>query len=185
MTNREPAPESEAFRQFLRRVWRDDISPLLQDRRAAQRKATARVVGKAAATGGLLLDSLFGLKGKPFGRFMTVVGSTVGAILPDAWDWDWLRDQASPEDRHTIEEKLRQRADALSDDEALAIFDLPATASLDDLKSAWRETALRCHPDRAASEALKSEYTIRFVAYSQAHERLKRAFDAGRLPRRC
>ena len=47
------ANETEAFRRFLRRVWQEDVGPLLRDQRAVQRKKSARVAGTAAAGAGL------------------------------------------------------------------------------------------------------------------------------------
>ena len=131
---------------------------------------------------GLVLDTLFGLKGKPFARFMTVVGSSVGAILPDALDWKWLSGEASEDERRVVEEQVRRRAGELSDAEALALFELPRTASEEDVKRAWRDAALRWHPDKAGNAAEQAEYHVRFVALTRANERLREAFESGRLP---
>ncbi|MEW6252004.1 MAG: J domain-containing protein [Planctomycetota bacterium] len=174
--------DNRAFRHFLRRVWRDDVAPLLRDRRAGERRQTARVTGKTAAAAGLLLDTVFGLKGRPFARFMTVVGSSLGAMLPDVWDWDWLRERAAPTEREAINERVARRAAALPEAEALALFDLPPSAARDELKQAWREVALRWHPDKAPDAARRPEYHVRFIAYQAAYEQLCRAYDAGRLP---
>ena len=174
--------DNEAFRRFLRRVWRDDINPLLRGKRAAQRRKSARVGGKVAAATGLLVDGLFGLKGKPFTRFLTVVGSTVGAILPDAWDWNWLRERAGADEKKVVAEQLRRRAAQLPLQEALALYNLQATASREQRQHAWREFCRRWHPDKAAGERRRGEYHARFVAYQAAYERLRRAYDEGKLP---
>lgn len=174
--------DNETFRRFLRRVWRDDINPLLRGQRAAQRRKSARVGGKVAATTGLLVDGLFRLKGKPFTRFLTVVGSTVGAILPDAWDWTWLRERAGAGEKQVVAEQLRRRAAQLPLREALALYNLQATASREQLTHAWREFSRRWHPDKAADERRRGEYHVRFVAYQAAYERLRRAYDEGKLP---
>ncbi len=174
--------DNEAFRRFLRRVWRDDVAPLLRDARAAQRTRAARVTGKAAAATGLLVDGVLGLKGKPFTRFLTVMGTSLGAMLPDVWDWEWLRDAATPDERQAAAEQVERRAAGLPEADALALFELPATASREDLKHAWREVSLRWHPDKAPDAAARDEYHVRFVAYQAAYERLSRAYDEGRLP---
>lgn len=174
--------KDEAFRRFLRRVWRDDVAPLLRDRRAADRRQAARAGGKIAATGGLLVDTLFGLKGKPFARFMTVMGTRLGAILPDAWDWQWLRESATPEQRQRVAREVRRRAGQLPERAALGLFGLSPSATRDDAKRAWREVSLRWHPDHAPDDARRREYHVRFVAYRAAYERLLAAYDDGRLP---
>ncbi|MGD8450571.1 MAG: J domain-containing protein [Phycisphaerae bacterium] len=174
--------DDEAFRRFLRRVWQDDITPLLRGRRAQQRAKSASVAGRIAATGGLVADTLLRLKGRPFTRFMTVFGTTVGAILPDAWDWQWVREKAGPRERRVIAEQLRRRAGELALREALALFHLTPTASAEQLRHAWRETSLRWHPDKAPDALRRAEYHVRFVAYQAAYERLQAAYESGRLP---
>ncbi len=174
--------DDEAFRRFLRRIWRDDVGPLLRDQRAAERRKTARVTGKTAATAGLFLDSVFGLKGKPFTRFMTVVGASFGAMLPDIWDWEWFRESAAPAEREVIEDHVARQAAALPEADALALFGLPPQATREDLKQAWHETAFRWHPDKAPDPARRPEYQVHFVAYQAAYQRLCCAYDEGRLP---
>ncbi len=173
----------EAFRRFLRRVWREDVAPLLRDRRAAQRKKTARTGGKLAAAAGLVVDGVLRLKGRPFTRFMTVMGSSLGAMLPDVWDWEWLRESAAPAEREVVAEQVRRRAAELAESEALALFDLPGTATREDLKHTWRAVLQRWHPDKAPDAAGRAEYHVRFLAYKTAYERLCRAYDEGRLPK--
>jgi len=175
--------DNEAFRRFLRRVWRDDIGPLIRDHRESQRRKSARVAGKAAAAAGLLVDGVLGLKGKPFTRFMTVVGSSFGALLPDVWDWEWLRDSADAEEREFVTARVQHQAARLPEDEALDLFDLPPTASRDDLKQAWRDILQRWHPDKARTETARAEYHLRFLAYKAAYEHLCAAYDDARLPR--
>ncbi len=173
--------DSEAFRRFLRRVWRDDVAPLLRDERAVQRRRAARVTGKTAAAAGLLLDGVFGLKGKPFARFMTVMGSSLGAMLPDVWDWKWFRESV-PADQDRARAQVERRAAELPETEALELFGIPPTATRAELKRAWHDVAQRWHPDKAPA-ADRPEYHVRFVAYQAAYERLCRAYDAGRLPK--
>jgi hypothetical protein len=178
-----PAPgENEAFHRFLRRVWREDVTPLLRDHRAAQRKQTARVGGKLAAASGLFVDGLLGLKGKPFTRFMTVMGSSLGAMLPDVWDWRWLREIADGAEREIAAAEVERQAAVLPEADALALFGLPQTASREQLKQAWRDTLQRWHPDKAPDEAARREFHVRFLAHKAAYERLCLAYDAGRLP---
>lgn len=178
------ALDNEAFRRFLRRVWREDVSPLLRGCRAAQREKSARVAGKAAAATGLFVDSVFHLKGKPFTRFMTVVGSRLGALLPDVWDWKWLRDSANAAQRKVVAEQVRRRAAELPEAGALALFGLSPSAPREQLKGAWRDVLQHWHPDKAPDDRQRAEYHVRFLAYKAAYERLCRAYDDGRLPRR-
>lgn len=174
--------EDEAFRRFIRRVWRDDVAPLLRDKRAKQRQASARTTGKAAAAAGLVVDSLFGLKGKPFARFMTVMGTRLGALLPDVWDWEWLRESAEPAEREVVADQVQRRAAELPEADALALFGLDATAPREELKHAWRAILQRWHPDKAPDERARAQHHVRFLAYKAAYERLCEAYDHGRLP---
>ncbi|MFO0839714.1 MAG: J domain-containing protein [Phycisphaerae bacterium] len=173
--------QDEAFRAFLQRVWLQDVKPLLQDNRSQQRAKAARMGGKAAAAGGLLIDGLFQLRGKPFTRFMTVMGASLGAMLPDAWDWSWVR-ALSADGREALNDAVSKRAAALKSVDGLALFGLTPNASREELKSAWREASLRWHPDRARTDAERDEHHARFVAYRAAYDRLIEEFDAGRLP---
>ncbi|MBL8877493.1 MAG: J domain-containing protein [Phycisphaerales bacterium] len=172
----------EPLDEFVRRVWRDDVAPLLRDRRAVQRKATARTGGRVAASAGLLLDGVLGLRGKPFTRFMTVLGTSVGAMVPDLLDWKWLGEFADEADRQTVDQQVQRRAAELDDRAALELFGLTPVASLDALKSAWRAAAQRWHPDKARSPQQSAEYRIAFIAYQTAYEELCRAYEIGRLP---
>jgi hypothetical protein len=174
--------KDEAFRGFLRRVWREDVSPLLRDRYAARRAKSARVAGKVAAATGLLVDGVLGLKGRPFTRFMTVMGASLGALLPDAWDWQWLRERADDADREVVAEQVQRRAARLPEADALALFGLDPTASREELKHAWREILQRWHPDKAPDDRRRAEYHVRFLAYKAIYENLCRAYDEGRLP---
>lgn len=174
--------DNDAFRQFLRRVWRDDVGPLLRDRRHDQRARTARTVGKYAGATGLFLDGLLNLKGRPFGRFMTVMGSSLGALLPDVWDWRWFREDATRPQRAAVSQQVARAARALPEQEALALFGLTPAATAEEFRSASRAVLHRWHPDRAPHEAARAEYHVRFCAYSAARERLLEAYEAGTLP---
>lgn len=181
---RQSKPDGDrALRAFLQRVWRDDITPLLSGPRAEQRRNSARWGGKVAAAGGLAVDSLFRLRGRPFTRAMTVLGSTFGAILPDAWDWRWLR-QATEKQREVVRDRVRQRAEQMSDREALDIFGLSESATHEQLRHAWRLVSQRWHPDKAPDDEARSEYHVRFIACRSAYDRLEAAYAAGRLPRK-
>jgi hypothetical protein len=173
----------EQFSRFVQRVWAADVAPLLRGRLAAHRKTGARWGGTTAAAGGALLDGLFRLRGRPFTRAMTVLGSTFGAMVPDLWDWEWLRNRAGKDDRQAMGEHVRRRAAELPEDDALALFDLPGNATVEELRHAWRAMSLRWHPDKAPDDARRREYELRFVTYQSAYDRLCAAFDAGRLPR--
>ncbi len=176
--------DEEAFRRFLRRVWQHDINPLLRGQYAAQRRTTARVGGKIAASAGLLVDGILRLRGKPFTRFMTVFGSSMGALLPDVWDWSWLRDRAAQTQRKVVEEQVQRRAAELPESEALALFRLAPSATREELKAAWRGVSQRWHPDKAPDDRRRAEYHVRFVAYQAAYRRLCGAYDDGKLPKR-
>ncbi|MBK8914094.1 MAG: J domain-containing protein [Phycisphaerales bacterium] len=165
----------------MQRVWQHDVAPLLRDRRSAQRRGGARIGGSVGAGAGLLLDRLFGLRGRPFARFGTVVGATLGAVLPDAWDWKWFHG-AAQEDQQAVSDALQRRAADLPESDALELLGLSASATRDDLRVAWRQAASRWHPDGAASDADRAERHLRFIALQAAHQRLCTAFDDGRLP---
>ena len=173
----------ERLSRFVTRVWQSDIEPLLRGRLAKQRAATAKAGGAAAAAGGAVLDGIFKLRGKPFTRAFTVLGSTFGAILPDAWDWNWLQQHADEEQRRVIDEQVRKCVNNLPEQEALDLFDLPASAPLEELRHAWRALSLRWHPDKAPDAARRREYELRFVAYKSAYELLVSAYEQGHLPR--
>ncbi len=172
----------DALGRFLRRVWQTDVEPLLRGKRAEQRRKSARVGGIVAATGGLVLDTIFRLRGKPFTRAMSVMGSSLGAMLPDVWDWKWLR-SATSEDRKVVADQVKRRAAELPEADALALFDLPPTSSREQLKQTWRTLSQRWHPDKAPDETRRPEYHLRFVTYQAAYECLCQAYDKGRLPR--
>ncbi|MFH1749138.1 MAG: J domain-containing protein [Planctomycetota bacterium] len=174
-------PDNEAFRRFVRRVWQQDVAPLLRGERAAERRKAARVGGKVAAGGGLLIDGLLRLKGRPFTRFLTVMGTTLGALLPDVWDWRWYRENASPRQKKVVREQVQRRAGELPLDEALALFGLQPGVTPEELRSAWHAISRRWHPDKAPDERRRSEYHVRFVAYQAAYERLRAAYESGEL----
>lgn len=171
-----------AFRAFLNRCWEQDIAPLLRDEHAGTRARAAQLGGKAAAAAGLALDKLLGLRGKPFARSLTVLGGTVGALLPDVWDWKWLRTSATRAQQAVVDRQVQARAAGLDYAEALGLFGLTPSADLDELKHAWREASKRWHPDVAANPAARDEHHLRFLAYQAAYERLRAAHEAGVLP---
>jgi hypothetical protein len=179
----EPDSRDEALGRFLRQVWHSDVEPLLRGKYAAQRRKSARIGGKVAATGGLVVDSLLRLRGKPFTRALSVLGSSFGAMLPDVWDWQWLRTSASKNDRQVLTDQVKRRAAQLSDTEALRLFGLASTASYEQLKHAWRIVSQRWHPDKATDPQQRHEYQVRFVVYQSAYERLCQGYEQGRLPR--
>ena len=180
-----PPDADRAFREFLNRCWQRDIAPLLRDEHAAARARAARIGGRAAAAAGLALDKLFGLRGKPFARSMTVLGGTVGALAPDVWDWKWLCESATADQQDVVDEQVRARAAALEHAEALALFELTPSAPLEGLKHAWREASKRWHPDVAPCPEARQEHHLRFLAYQAAYERLRAAYESGVLPARC
>ncbi len=170
------------MQRFVQRVWREDVAPLLNDRRARQRQKLARGGAKAAAAGGLALDTLLRLRGRPFTRFFTVLGASWGALLPDVLDWRWLR-AAREDEVEALRGEVARRLENLSDEEALAMFDLASQAGREELQAAWRKAAQRWHPDKAPDDAARREHQLRFLVLKEAHTRLTAAYDAGRLPR--
>jgi hypothetical protein len=130
-----------------------------------------------------VLDNLFGLKGRPFTRALTVLGASFGAMLPDLWDWEVLRQRLDAEARRWVDDRVQQRAGALELVEALHLFGLDESATRDDLKNAWRAASQRWHPDKAPDDVRRAEHHTRFVAYQAAYERLCAAYDAGALPK--
>lgn len=176
-----PSGDNESMHAFLSRVWSQDVRPLLAGSHRAARERSARVGGTAAGLAGMLADRLLRLRGRPFTRAMTVLGASFGAMLPDLWDWNWLS-RASDQHRRFVEAQSQRRAAQLPEREALALFNLPASAAREDLRRAWREQSLRWHPDRAPSPEARAEHHLRFVTLNAAYQRLERAFDEGRLP---
>lgn len=176
-----PSNQDQSLRRFYRRVWKHDVAPLLRGRRKKEREKAARVGGKIAATAGLFVDRLLGLKGRPFARSMTVMGTSLGAMLPDVWDWKWLH-EADESQRKVVDEQVSRRVAELPEAEALELFGLSPTATRDDLKQAWRAASLKHHPDKAADESRQAEFHLRFLTYRAAYERLCKAYDDGRLP---
>jgi hypothetical protein len=175
--------QDRAFQEFMERVWRLDVAPLLRGRYARQRSIAARAGGQVAATGGRLIDRLLRLKGRPFTRAGAVLGSSLGALLPDVWDWQWLRTRSSTRQREQVARGVRAQAANLEDDEALALFGLSARSSRDELHEAWRGICKKWHPDLARTSEERRERHVRFIAYQAAYERLERAYNEGRLPR--
>ncbi len=182
MANQDTRDTADAFERFLRRVWRAEVAPKLAGRRRRGRATGARVGGTIAGLGGTLLDRLFGLRGRPFARAGTVLGASVGAILPDVWDWEWLR-RASAAQYKAVAGRVREHAARLEDDEALALLGLHAGATAEDVRRAWHAASKRWHPDLAPDGATRREHALRFVTLNAAHERLCDALESGRLPR--
>lgn len=178
-----PKSPDDAMQRFIQRVWTSDVAPLLRGERAEQRRKSARTAGKVAAVGGLAIDRLLGLRGRPFTRFMTVMGSSIGAMIPDAWDAKWFGSKASAEQRDAAEACIRAGAADLANSEALALFGLDESATLDELRSEWRAASQRWHPDHAVDAEQRGEFQARFIAFQSAYERLRAAYESGRLPR--
>lgn len=180
--NPRQAAADAAFRRFARRVWRDDVAPLLRGRLAAQREKTATLGGQVAGSAGRLLDRALGLRGQPFARALTIMGASLGAMLPDAWDWDWLQDAATPAQRRTVRKRLERHAAELDEAAALALFGLEPQATHAEFRAAWRAASLLWHPDKARTEEQRRAFTIRFAALCAARDQIEAAFSDGRLP---
>ncbi len=177
--------EDEAFRRFLRRCWQQDVVPLLRGKRAEQRRKAAKVGAKVAAAGGLLIDSLLRLRGRPVTRFLTVLGSSMGAMLPDVWDSRLLRQRLGPRQREQVARRVQQRAAELELAEAIELTGLDPAFSCEQMRAYRRRELARWHPDRADDELQREDYRLRFVALQAAFERIEQAYDDGRLPRRA
>lgn len=176
----QPDPADEAFRRLMERVWQRDVAPLLRGKYAQHRATGAKIGGKAAAGMGLALDRLFGLKGRPFQRSLGVLGSTLGAVVPDAWDSSWQQ-RADAADRRTVEDQVQHEAAMLELREAAALLGLTNLNDREALRAAWHVQAKRWHPDIAPAEQ-REAHRIRFVACQAAYERLNAAFERGELP---
>lgn len=172
-----------AFRRLMQRVWHEDVAPLLRGKYAEQRAGGARIGGKAAAGFGFALDRLFGFKGKPFQRSLGVLGTTLGAMVPDVWDATWLRQRADDADRQTVTEQVQHGAAELDLKAAAELLELDDINDREALRDAWRVQAKRWHPDVAPQER-GEEHRLRFVACQAAYERISRAFENGELPRK-
>lgn len=172
------------MQRFLRRVWTQDVAPLLRGPHARQRASAARVGGTIAGAAGLLVDRLLGLRGRPTTRALTVLGATLGAMLPDAWDWKYLNGLNDEGAKAEAAEHARRRAAELPEGEALELFGLSPASTREELQAAWREVVMRWHPDRARSSSARMEHHVTFLVYRTAYERLCAAYDAARLPRR-
>lgn len=166
--------------RFIRRVWRTDVAPLLRGDRRASRIRAARSAGAAGAVAGLLADGLLGFRGRPFTRALTVLGSSIGAMIPDIWDWNWF-EHATPRQRGTVRRSLESSAAEIPVQEALAFYGLDAASTFNDLKTAWRRACRRWHPDLAPHDR-RAEFQLRFLAYRRVYERLAELHRDGRLP---
>lgn len=170
--------------RLLADLWRSDLAALLKDDLAERRKATGGAVGGLTGRVGRAVDRLFKLPGRPFSRSLGVLGATVGATLPDAWKTiiDAHRALGSAA-RKLIEKHVLAATDRLPEERTLRLFGLTPRATREELHQAWRRVAAAWHPDRAPDEAERVRYHYRFVAYQAAYDRLKLAYDKGRLPR--
>jgi DnaJ-domain-containing protein 1 len=106
---------------------------------------------------------------------MTVMGASLGALLPDVWDWEWLQSTAAPDERAAVAERVAARAAELEEAEARAVLGVRADASPEEVKHAWRAVLQRWHPDKAPDEASRAAYHVRFLAYKAAYERVAKS----------
>ena len=163
-----------ALREFLQRVWRQDVEPWLRDAQRAEQERSARRAGQAAATAGLALDALLRLRGRPFTRMLTVLGTSLGAIAPRTWSWRWLRQVARGPVRERVVAGVQRGAGGLSAEEARRVLGVADDADAEHVRQAWRRLSARWHPDRARDDATRAEHHVRFVAYHAAYDRLKK-----------
>lgn len=161
-----------AFAAFLQHAWQQDIIPQTRGRQAQTRRVLARSAGRLAASAGLILDSLLHLRGRPFSRMLTILGGSAGAMLPDAWDWQWFARQ-SAQRREAVVECVKDSGEGMSREQALALLGLTADATADEIRAAWRDAARRWHPDHAGATE-RDMYRLRFIASRAAYEALQR-----------
>ncbi|MGE3180855.1 MAG: J domain-containing protein [Phycisphaerae bacterium] len=167
-----------AYREFLNRVWRKDIFPLIASSDPLGRRKFAVRGAQVAAAAGMTVDKVLGLRGRPFTRAFTVVGGTLGAVTPDLWDWNWVRAVSRSIKEEVVQEKLDRGVRDLKVDEALAVFGLEKGASREEITRAWRVLAKKWHPDHAPDDSARLEYAMRFKTYSAIYEQLCAARDA-------
>ena len=169
----------EKLHAFYRRLWEKRILPQLSAENAPRQEKRTRRTARWASASGRFVDSLLGLRGKPFTRAFTSIG--VDLSMPQTWDWKWFGRQTQAT-RERLNAEAEAAAAKLEFDEALSLFGLSGSASHDDLKAAWRAAAHRWHPDRARSEEERQQAHSHFVTLQAAYERLRAAYEAGKIP---
>lgn len=166
----------------LRQSWLEDLLPLLQDRSMATRVGRAGLFAAVGAVVGLVADmacQAYFKKKLGFGAILGgAAGAAAGSFSPEIMDWAAAYERLDPEQRDSVDDRIRDRITHQELIEQLSYFDLPPTATADALRKAWKRKAAELHPDRNKA----SDAHVRFVALNAAHERLRDAFTRGDLP---
>lgn len=167
------------LRDFYRRLWEHRIYPQLSAEDAERQAQRTRQTARWASASGRFLDSLLGLRGRPFTRAFTSLG--VDLSMPKAWDWQWFGQQ-SEATRAQLNAEAEAEVARLEIEQALALFGLSRSATEEELKAAWRVAAHRWHPDRAHTAEEREQAHSHFVTLQAAYERLLTAYQAGKIP---
>jgi hypothetical protein len=165
----------------LRQSWLEDLLPLLQDRSISTRVGRAGLFGVVGAVVGEIADmacQAYFKRKLGIGTLLGAAGAAVGAFSPEIMDWAAAYERLDADQREYVDERVRKRVVSQELIEQLSYFDLPPTATADELRKAWKRKAAEFHPDRNKA----SDAHVRFVALNAAHERLRDAYACGELP---
>jgi hypothetical protein len=169
----------DSLQRFYRRLWQQRILPSLSHEQQDKQLHRTRQTARWASAGGRFIDSLLGLRGRPFTRALTSLG--VDLSLPKTWDWNWVSRQ-SDQTRQRIDSAAQAETARLENTQALALFGLDPSASLDDLRAAWHAAAHRWHPDRARTDEQRCQAHTRFITLQATYTHLCSQYKAGKLP---
>ncbi len=166
----------------LRQTWSEDLLPLLQHRTISARFGRAGIFAAIGAVVGEVADlacQAYFKKKLGFGAILGgAAGAAAGAFSPEIMDWAAAYERLDPEQRDSVDDRIRERIVHQDLIEQLSYFDLPPNASLDEFRKSWKRKASQLHPDRNKAP----DAHVRFVAINAAHERLAEAYARGDLP---
>ncbi len=166
----------------LRQTWQEDVLPLLKDRSMVARVGRAGLLAAFGAIVGEVADlacQWYFRKKFGFGaRLGGVIGATAGAFSPEIINWAAAYNELDEGQREFVDDRIRMRVVARELIELLGYFELAPTASLNELKRAYKQKVLAFHPDRNKS----SDAHVKMVAINAARERLLAAYASGLLP---
>lgn len=168
--------------EFLHQVWQDDVLPWLQQRSRSTRLGRAGVLAAVGAAIGEITDVICQkyLGRKPgFGALLGgTIGMAAGAFSPEILDWAAAYEQMSDDERESTDERIRQRVISRELLQLLAFLELPPTATLQQMKKAYKRQAFQLHPDRNRNP----DAHVRMVALNAVREKLAAAYARGELP---